>query len=190
MSTLDIAIILLICWSVYHGWKQGLLKEIISMVGFFIGLFVAFQLYTTFGDALAPHISSNSGVGGFFGKVIAFIAIWIIVPILLGIVGNILTKSLKGLHLGFPNSVGGMLVSLFKYLILMSFVLCAMGFVGIVSPEKKQSSHFYKPVTSIVKDFFVDKKKPQTTDPNSEKQDTVWINVHGQKKGYNEGRKE
>ena len=181
MEVIDLAIILLVLWSAYHGWKQGLLKEVISMCGFFLGLFIAVQLYTAFGSYLATSLSSHAGVGNYLGKALAFILIWIIVPIILGVVANVLTRSLKGLHLGFANSFGGSLVSLVKYLILMSFVFSAMDFVGILSPEKKDASKFYQPVASIVKGIFADSNKPKATQDAAEKSDTVWIPIHHKK---------
>lgn len=184
METIDIAIILLVLWSVYHGWKQGLFKEIISMIGFFVGLFVAFRLYSSFGSYLAPSLSSNAVIANYLGKAVAFILIWIVVPILLGVVANILTRSLQGLHLGKLNSLGGAAVSLLKYLVLMSFVFCAMDYVGILNKEKKANAQLYQPVASIVKNFFVGKEKPvpASDDETETASDTVWIDVHPQKK--------
>ena len=182
MEVIDFAIILLVLWSAYHGWKQGLLKEVISMCGFFLGLFIAVQLYSAFGSYLAPSLSNHAGIGSYMGKALAFIIIWIVVPILLGVVGNVLTRSLKGLHLGFVNSFGGSIVSLIKYLILMSFVFAAMDFTGILNQQKKEDSQFYQPVASIVKGIFSDNEKPKTTNnATTEKADTVWIPINHKK---------
>jgi len=182
MEVIDFAIILLVLWSAYHGWKQGLLKEVISTCGFFLGLFLAVQLYTTFGNYLVPSLSSHTSIGTYFGKALVFIVVWIVVPIVLGVVGNVLTRSLKGLHLGFVNSFAGSVLSLIKYLILMSFVFCAMDFIGILDKQKKESSEFYQPVASIVKGFFSDNEKPKAThNATSEKIDTVWIPIHHKK---------
>ncbi len=178
METIDFAIILLVLWSVYHGWKQGFFKELISMVGFFIGLFFAFRLYSAFGAYLVPDVSS--AIGGYLGKALAFVLIWIIVPILLGVVANILTKSLQGLHLGRLNAICGSAISLLKYLILISFVFSAMDYVGIMDPKKKSASKLYQPVASIVQNFFIGKERPTPVPSNEDKteSDTIWIDVH------------
>lgn len=178
MGTIDIVIIILVIWAAYNGWKQGLIKELVSLVGFFVGLIVAFQLYATFGDYLAPRLSSDGAVNGTVIRLLAFVLIWIIVPIVLGLVANILTKSLKLIRLGFINSFAGMLLSVAKYLILMSSVFCAMDFLNILDNQKKEEALLYQPVASIVKGFFADQPKPQPSEPEAETSDTIWIDVH------------
>ena len=110
MAFIDFIILLLAIWAVYRGWRAGFLKEIISMIGFFVGLFLAAALYSNFGEYLAPKIGASPGVS----DVIAFILIWVVVPILLGMVANILTKALKGMKLGLPNSILGAALSTMK----------------------------------------------------------------------------
>lgn len=178
MQTIDVVIILLVLWAAYNGWKHGLIKEIISMIGFFVGLFVAYELYTTFGNYLAPSLSSNATAGRYLGYFVAFVGLWIVVPILLGVLANLVTRSLKLIHLGLINSLGGALVSTAKYVILMSFVFSAMNFLGIMSQEKKDAALLYKPVASLAGTVFNGKQKPKSALPQEEKSDTIWVKIH------------
>lgn len=178
MQTIDVVIILLVLWAAYNGWKRGLIKEIISMIGFFVGLFVAYELYTTFGNYLAPSLSSNATAGRYLGYFVAFVGLWIVVPILLGVLANLVTRSLKLIHLGLINSLGGALVSTAKYVILMSFVFSAMNFLGIMSREKKDASLLYKPVASLAETVFNGKEKPQSATSEEEKSDTLWVKIN------------
>jgi uncharacterized membrane protein required for colicin V production len=188
METIDLAILLLVLWAAFTGWRRGLLKEIVSMCGFFVGLLVAYLLYTQFGDLLAPSISSHGGVGRFVGSIVAFIIIWVAVPIVLGVVANVLTRSMKAIHFGKLNSLGGATVSVVKYLILMSFVFSAMNFLGIMSSEKRQASWFYEPVSNLAGQVFSGKKRPQASEEQQGKTDTLWVNVH-HPKGAGQARK-
>ena len=142
MPFIDFVILLLVIWALYKGWRQGFLKEIISMVGFVVGLFVAAGLYSSFGEHLYPHIGASPTVA----NILAFLVLWIVVPIVLGLVANLLTKALKGMKIGLPNSILGAAVSLIKYLILMSCVFNVMSFLGIVSQAKAEESFLYEPV--------------------------------------------
>ena len=178
------AIILLVLWSVYHGWKQGFFKELVSMAGFFVGLFIAFRLYSSFGGYLMPDLSSGSVIGDYLCKALAFVLIWIIVPILMGVAANVLTKSLQGLHLGRLNDICGSAVSMVKYLVLMSFVFNAMDFIGIMNADKKSASIFYEPVASVVQRAFAGKEHPRPSHSHDEEKtsDTIWIDMHHPKK--------
>lgn len=142
MSFLDFAILLLLIWAVYKGWQQGLLRELISMGGFILGLLIAATLYSSFSGVLAPRLGTNPTVG----NIIAFLLLWIVTPIVLGVVATVLTKALRGMRIGLPNSILGAAVSILKYLILMSCVFNVMSFLHVVSTEKAQASLFYEPV--------------------------------------------
>ena len=182
MEVIDLAILLLVLWSAYHGWKQGLLKEVASLCGFFAGLLLAFLLYKAFGCYLSPAITEYTPIGSYVAKIIVFIVIWAVVPILLGVVANILTKSMRGLHLGFVNSFGGMFISVIKYLILMSFIFSAMSYMNIISKKKRNASKFYQPVSSIVSGIFSKGENPQKGKCTEKCQsDTVWIQMHHKK---------
>ena len=190
METIDLAIILLVLWSVYHGWKQGLCKELTSMVGFFVGLFVAYRLYDAFGNWLAPRIVTSAVVSDYLIKALAFVILWIVVPILLGVAANVLTRSFKGLHLGKLNSMAGAVVSLAKYIILISFVFGAMDYVGLMDNQKKKDSVFYSSLAAVAQGFFEGKEplqaQPEETtngdDLEEEETDTIWIDIDHSKK--------
>ena len=166
------AIILLVLWSVYHGWKQGFFKELVSMAGFFVGLFIAFRLYSSFGGYLMPDLSSGSVIGDYLCKALAFVLMWIIVPILMGVAANVL------------NAICGSAGSMVKYLVLMSFVFNAMDFIGIMNADKKSASIFYEPVASVVQRAFAGKEHPRPSHSHDEEKtsDTIWIDMHHPKK--------
>lgn len=182
METIDLAIMLLVLWAAFMGWRRGLLKEIVSMCGFFVGLLVAYLTYSTFGDKLAPSITAGGAAGHFFGPVVAFIIVWVAVPIVLGVVANVLTRSLKALQFGKLNSFGGAAVSVVKYLILMSFVFSAMNFLGIMSDQKRRSSWFYEPVSHFAGQVFNGKPRAKAVRERQGTSDTLWVNIHHQPK--------
>lgn len=143
---IDIFILILLLWAAFSGWRSGFLKEVVSTVGFLVGLFVAASCYKAFGEYLAVNGSESN----MLTSIIAFLLLWVIVPIVLGLVANILTKALQGMQLGLPNSILGAAVSVTKYLILMSCVLNVMETLHIMNTEKSESSHLYKPVTGAL----------------------------------------
>ena len=186
MTEIDFIIILTLVWGAYRGWKNGLLKEVVSMLGFFVGLFIAYELYGVFGEWLAPQLSGNVSVGRVFGRVLAFIILWVVVPIVLGLVATVLTKTLKGLRLGFPNSMLGLLVGALKFYILLSFVFGAMDALHILSQEKKDASLLYNTVALAGDQVFHHDDRARPADDaqqgDSVQSDTTWIEIHHDKK--------
>lgn len=171
MPLIDFVILLLVIWAIYKGWRQGFLKEIISMIGFVVGLFVAAGLYSAFGEFLAPRFGTSPTIA----NIIAFLVLWIVVPIALGLVANLLTKALKGMKLGVPNSVLGSVVSLIKYLVLMSCVFNVMSFLGIVSQAKAEESFFYEPVKNSLGNAFKAYRENHTDKSSAQDQDSVYV---------------
>lgn len=173
----DIFIIVVLVWALFSGWRAGLLKEVTSGIGVLVGLLVAATCYSTFGKYLAVNGTETNMVT----SIIAFLLLWIIVPIALGFVANVLTKSLKGMNLGMPNSMLGALVSLIKYVVVLSCVFNVMQGLGILNAEKAKDSKLLNPVTMALGMFF-DKDceyapNADTDTVDAEKPDTVWVNL-------------
>lgn len=170
--TLDIFIIAILLWAGFNGWKKGLLKELISMGGFLLGLLIAATCYSTIGE----YLTVNGSRVNMLTSIVAFLILWIIVPIALGFVATMLTKTLKGMQLGTPNSILGLLVSVLKYGLLLSCLLSAMNALGLLSQEKIAGSHLYKPTTSIVSSIF-EHGITQSDDKQDQKADTTWVDM-------------
>jgi len=183
MAQIDVVILLIAIWGAYRGWKNGLLKEVVSTLGFLLGLLIAYLLYARCGDYLSFYISDNVTMGKIIGRLVAFVLLWIVSPIVLGTLATLVTKTLKGLHLGFLNSLAGSVVGIVKYAILLSFIFAAMSVSGILSKEKRNQSVCYQTVAALasrVFDEFQWKSQP-ADNPEEETADTLWIPVHPKK---------
>ena len=169
MAQIDVVILLIAIWGAYRGWKNGLLKEVVSTLGFLLGLLIAYLLYARCGDYLSFYISDNVTMGKIIGRLVAFVLLWIISPIVLGTLATLVTKTLKGLHLGFFNSLAGSVVGIVKYAILLSF--------------KRNQSVCYQTVVSLTGRVFdnLHWKKQRSDTSVQQTADTLWIPVHHEK---------
>lgn len=172
---IDLFIFIVIAWALFNGWKTGFVKEITSTIGTLVGLFVAATCYSVFGKYLAVNGTETNMAT----SVIAFFLLWIVVPIVLGFVANVLTKSLKGMQLGMPNSILGAVVSALKYLLLLSCVLNVMQSLNILNNEKAESSRLFQPVTEALQMFFPkDTTNVNTTESTqTANPDTIWVDM-------------
>lgn len=113
-----------------RGWRTGLIKQVVSLGGLITGLLIAKLCYAMVGDAIAPHIDNHTTLA----HVLAFILIWIAVPVILGVLGEILTTVLDKLFvLGTVNSILGALLGLIKFQLIIGaliWVLCATKIIG------------------------------------------------------------
>ena len=142
MIGFDILFVLVLIAGAWKGWSNGLLKEILGLVGVFVGLYVAHLLYEQVGYQLAPHIGTSPSVA----SIVAFALIWMGVPILLGVLGSLLTKVLEWIGLEGVNSLGGSLVSLLKYGVILGAFCNVLSITHLVSEEAQQQSLLFAPL--------------------------------------------
>lgn len=145
MNGLDIFILVVLLVGLVKGWMSGLLRQVVSIVGFFVGLLVAMMLYSAFGDWLAPCIGTDVSVG----RALAFVLLWIGIPVVLLWVACILTRTIEVIRLGGLNRLGGACIGMLKYMVILSCVLNVVVRIHLISDEKESGSRLYRPVQSL-----------------------------------------
>jgi membrane protein required for colicin V production len=142
MSPFDIFFLIVLALGAWRGWSNGLLKEVLGLVGVFVGFGVAYLLYEQVGERLAPAIGTSPGVAG----ILAFGLIWMGIPLLLGLLGSLLTQFLNWIGLGSVNSLGGALVGVIKFWFLLGALAGVLSTTHLVSAEVQQQSVLFEPL--------------------------------------------
>jgi len=180
---IDIFILIVFIWAIYTGWRNGFLKEVVSAVGFLVGLLIAAVFYSTLGEYLTVSGSESN----MMTSIVAFFILWVMVPIVLGFAATVLTRALKGMRLGFPNSILGALVSLAKFFVLLACVMTVMKGISILDESKLENSRLARPILNVA-DFALDRGLDEVKDrtspiapsdslPAAVPGDTTWIDV-------------
>jgi membrane protein required for colicin V production len=169
MGILDIVIIVLLVWGAYKGWTSGFLKQLVSLSGFLVGLFIASQFYSTLGKYITPQFGTSPSIS----DLLAFIILWVMVPIFLGLIASGLTKMLKEMRAGWLNSLLGLTLGVGKYLILLSCIFNAMAAINIIDPKKQEASHLFQPVKGALTVLFDDVAYERII--KTETSDTIYI---------------
>jgi membrane protein required for colicin V production len=136
------------------GVMQGFVKQLASLVGLVAGLLVARALFGVAGEWLAPEIGTSVTVA----QIIAFVLIWVLVPLGFTIAAAILSRTLSVMHLGWVNRWLGSGLGLLKYLMIVGLFIHAIEYIDphsqLVSAEKKEGSVLYEPVRSLTSALF------------------------------------
>ncbi len=113
----------ILLYGAFRGWQNGLVKEVISFAGFFIGFYLAYELY------------KQSEVG-----VLGFLLIWICVPLALGIVAWLVTKVLdKIIVVSTLNKLLGAAAGFLKYAFLIGCVILAINYAREMKTKMEQN---------------------------------------------------
>ncbi len=170
---IDLFIALVLIWALYNGWRQGLLRELVSALGWLVGLFVAATCYSLLGEYLTVDGTESNQMT----SIAAFLILWIAVPIFLGFVATLITKVVKGKTIGMPNAILGALVSGLKFLVLLSCAFNVMSGLHILDKERTQDSLLYTPVRSVLVALFANPDESKPDNSQTAPGDTVWIDM-------------
>ncbi len=115
MNFVDIAILLIICFLGYKGYKNGLIKELGSLVALVAGIFLAIR----FSDFINGLIENNIKVDTEFIPVISFAVIFIAVVIIVLVFSNVLDRFVKVIKLDWFNKIAGVLFAIIKIVLIL-----------------------------------------------------------------------
>jgi len=166
---LDIFIGIVLIFALVRGLMNGFIKELASTIGFLVGLFVAATCYETLGE----YLTVDGSEVNMFTSIVAFLLLWIIVPIIFGLLATLLTKALDLTALGIANRIGGGLLSIAKFVVLISCLLNVMMSLRILNNERTEGSILFEPVVSITQ-FAIQRASDYTPDL-IEVADTIFI---------------
>ena len=149
MSYLDLFFVVVIAWGAYSGFSKGLIKELASILGVIIGVFLAKNYYPYLDIKLKPIFESEAG----FISILSAILIFLLTIMVFKIIAKFLTKFLKIIALGLLNRIIGSVFGIFKTVLL----LCILVFIfsninnvtGIIKTEKLSQSFFYSKIEKI-----------------------------------------
>ena len=125
---IDVICLLLVLLFGFLGYRSGLLKQLARMAAVVAGFFVARMLM----GVLGPLFSRMIGAGDFVGEVVAFLAVFFLVALAVGLFGGAIAR--KASEAGeaftfFNRGIGGLLGGL-KGMVLVYVVLAALSALG------------------------------------------------------------
>ena len=154
MTTIDIIILIALGAGVIIGFMKGFIRQLASILGLIVGLLAAKALYTSLAVKLCPTVTDSMTVA----QILAFVIIWISVPLIFTLVASVLTKAMEAVSLGWLNRLLGAGLGALKYLLLVSLVVCVIQFIDtdsqLISQTKKEESLLYYPMERFAGMFF------------------------------------
>lgn len=154
MTIIDVIILIAVGAGVVIGFMKGFIRQLASILGLVVGLLAAKALYASLAEKLCPAVTDSMTVA----QILAFVVIWIAVPLLFLLVSSVLTKAVEAVSLGWVNRWLGSGLGALKYLLLASLVICVIEFIDgdnkLIGETKKRESLLYYPVGTFAGIFF------------------------------------
>ena len=165
MVFIDVFLGVFLVYGLYKGFKNGLIIELASLISLFVGLYIAVKFSGVVGNALGSGISESKT-----GKVIAFVVTFFLIVVGIHFLAKLLSKIVSIVFLGWLNTLGGIVFSVLKTVLILGVVLSLFQKVNyedaLLSKETQEASVFFNPVLKtsefllpVVTDWFDKLKK-------------------------------
>ncbi len=149
MNTIDIVILAILAFACYRGMREGIIIQILSLLGIGIGIWL--------GLSIGSNIASMLGIGGNYTSVWGFVIVLLLTIIASAILARILRKIIKFAGIGFIDIILGALLSMAKYVIVISMFLAAFDTINqslpLVKHKHIEASKLYRPISNISDDW-------------------------------------
>jgi membrane protein required for colicin V production len=154
MNIFDIIIVALLIFGFVRGVMKGLFVEVASLVALIAGVYGAIHFSYFIGDFLKEAVSWNEE----YVSLAAFAGTFIVIIIVIGFLGKVLTKLADFASLGIINKILGGVFGALKIGLILSVVFIFFGKINNTIPfiEKKtlEESLLYKPVKKVAPSIF------------------------------------
>lgn len=136
------------------GLVRGFVKQLASIVGLLVGLLMARALFAQVGESLAPTLGTSTTVA----QMLAFVLIWVLVPVLFMAFASLLTRVLEAVRLGSINRLLGGVLGMLLYATLAGVAIQVVEFADpndrFISKREKRESKLYRPIRKAYGEFF------------------------------------
>lgn len=139
MNAFDIIVLIPLAFFGFTGFKNGLVKELLGLVGIVIAVFLSIH-YT---DSLTSLLRSLTGNTSRYLPWISLIIMLVGTLVAFQVLSYLLTGLLSFLALGIPNRILGMLFGLTKSGLVISILLLLLAGVGLPSKKTRTESFTY-----------------------------------------------
>ena len=146
---LDWIILIVMLIGLIGGLVKGVIRQIFSLGGLILGIILGTLLYQPFAGLLLRIFRMSDQTA----RIVAFVIILLLVPIVCGLLGKALSKLVHAANLGFIDRLLGGVFGLFKVVLIMGLVIMVLDMTGvsdkIVKKEEKKQSRLYVPVSDF-----------------------------------------
>jgi membrane protein required for colicin V production len=112
-------LIILFIIGAYHGYKKGLILELISIIAFLLAIIGGFKLL----HIGMEYVSRVYDGFGSFLPFVAFLVLFVLIIIVISTIGKILKKIIDWTPLGVVDNFAGALLGVLKWALGVSIVL-------------------------------------------------------------------
>ena len=144
MNWIDIVVVVLALASFYLGYKEGFIKKVFDVIGFFLGIFLAIKFAAEMGSVYKSLLGVADGSAGIIGGVTIFIFFQVLTTVIVKA-----TKIHDKVNHLINKLVGGVAGAI-QIIIFLSAIFFAASKLSFPAEETTKGSYFYSSVKSLL----------------------------------------
>jgi membrane protein required for colicin V production len=150
MNYLEIVILIPLLWGAYKGFSKGIIIEVSSIVGLFLGIYLAAK----FSDDLEIFLSKLDLFSVHLLPFISFCLMFLGVVVLVFVLAKLLEKVINIIALKLFNKIFGAIFGMVKYALIISGIIFIMQEINskfdFYNEQKANESILYKNIQPII----------------------------------------
>jgi len=155
MKLLDILILIPLLWGALHGYRKGLLIEIIGIAGLVVAMILGFKFLGLGMEILTPYF--GDGTSKRILPYIGFSAVFFPTIFLLNQFGYRIRRTLRYSILGTFDSFAGAMVGIFTWVFGISVFFWLVNMIGVKIPEHRTADTYIYPSIIPVAPYVITK---------------------------------
>jgi len=153
-SYIDVAIIIPLLWGAYKGLTKGFIIEAASLVALLIGIYGASIFSVLTKEILENTFNFHSE----YMRLISFGITFIVIVFAVHLIAKAIDRLLNAVALGFFNRIAGLIFGIAKFAFFISILFAMFNKFDknseILTPEIKENSYLYEPISSLAPKIF------------------------------------
>ncbi|MCK5822370.1 MAG: CvpA family protein [Bacteroidales bacterium] len=154
MNYFDLIILVALLWSAYKGFSKGFIHSIASFAALLLGIYGAIK----FSDVTSHYLIQNFHFNPNYLPIISFAVTFVIIVVAVHFAATLIDKLIKAIALGFINRILGAVFGIAKIAFIISIILVIVNGLDknlkFLSPQLKQNSFLYKPLSNFAPSIF------------------------------------
>ena len=130
----------------YRGYKTGVLRQVIALLGWFVAFVLALQLMDAAGRLLVKSLPVDETLAPLVG----FLVVLAVVRVGFFLLRQAAESILEAFRISFLNRLGGGLVGAFQGVLVASLLFLVLGYVGAPADKTRSASASYAPVAAAL----------------------------------------
>lgn len=146
MNLLDLILLAIILFSAVQGYRNGLVRELFSLLGILVALWVMTHYLDPMTESLSLALSASEGILQVLAASMLFLSVYLLALLF----ALMIQKLLETIHLNVINRLAGLMFGVIKAKLLLMAFLLLLGVIGFPGDETIQHSILYPLLTDSI----------------------------------------